>query len=91
MLPQGSSESAPLAPQTDSDLSWDARTGWVQLKTHDALQGNRTVPLCWLPAERRGLPFAVYGCTLVIGARTGAVTILDFTSMLGKIHDTNTS
>jgi hypothetical protein len=88
LLPQGSES---LAPLTDSSLGWDAETGWVQLKTHNALQGNRTVPLCWLPVERRGDRFAVHDHTLVIGAKTGVITILDFISILAKAHDTNTS
>jgi hypothetical protein len=83
--------SASFDPQTDSALGWDVSTGWVQLKVRNSLQENHAVPLCWLPEKRRGDAFAAHDRTVVIGAKTGAITILDFTSMLANVHGIVTS
>jgi hypothetical protein len=47
-------------------------------------QQKTSVPLCWLPPERRESDsiHAVSGSTIVVFARTGAITILDFSAML---------
>jgi hypothetical protein len=87
MLLNGSS----LAQDIDSDLSWDKDTGWVQLKTRHALQAERIISLCWLPMERRGTCFATDGRTLVIGARSGAITILNLAGMLPRLDDSDAS
>jgi WD40 repeat protein len=64
---------------------WYSESGWIMLS-----QRSRThsVRLCWLPNERRGSSFASHNMTAAIGARSGAVTILDFSetiAMLDKV------
>jgi hypothetical protein len=54
-------------------------TGWVM----GSCSGEeKPVRLCWLPTERRGYIHAVWGSTVVIGAHTGVITILDLSAML---------
>jgi hypothetical protein len=90
-LDNSSLDDSSLALDADSDLSYDVNTGWVQLKSPHALQGDRVISLCWLPVERRGDIFATHGHTLVIGAKTGMITILDFAAMLASVSDTDAS
>jgi hypothetical protein len=46
-------------------------SGWLSC----VYAGKRT--LLWLPIERRGLAFAGRGRRVVVGAYSGAVTVLD--------------
>jgi hypothetical protein len=60
-------------------LSFQYTTGWIM----GSWSGEENlVRLCWLPAERRGLIYAVWGSTMVIGAQTGTVTILNLSALL---------
>jgi hypothetical protein len=63
-------------------LSYRDAVAWVM----GSWLGQETpVPLCWLPTHRRGYAQAVSGSTLVIGAYSGAITILDFKAMLAMV------
>jgi hypothetical protein len=60
-------------------------TGWI-LGSRPGEE--KPVYLCWLPTERRGNFFTVYGSTMVVGARTGAITILDLSAVLAMLDQT---
>jgi WD40 repeat protein len=63
---------------------WDQANGWISWGPSD---GTLLLPLCWIPVERRGDAFACHGTKVVLGARGGIITILDFSdviSMLGN-------
>jgi hypothetical protein len=60
-------------------LVWDEATGWISWRTS---QSVLPLPLCWIPVERRGEESASYGNTIVIGARGGIITILDFSDVI---------
>jgi hypothetical protein len=47
--------------------------------------GISSVCLCWLPVQLRGAAFAYHGNTTAIGARQGAVTILDFSEIIASL------
>jgi sugar phosphate permease len=66
-------------------LAWDAITGWVRLKTKAPFEGDGAL-LCWIPTERRGGAHAIWNTTLVLGATSGAITILDFSDMLASFN-----
>jgi hypothetical protein len=64
-------------------LSFQYATGWVM----GSFSGEeKPVRLCWLPTERRGWYHAVWGSTVVVGADTGAITILDLSAMIAMLH-----
>jgi hypothetical protein len=67
-------------PSTEA-LVWNKKSGWI------SWQRSRThsVRLCWLPHERRGSSFASHNMTAAIGARHGAVTILDFSEVIAML------
>jgi hypothetical protein len=69
-------------------IAWDDSTGWISLKREASLE-EADVRLCWLPKERRGRPHAFRHSTMVIGAETGAITILDFSEMLASFNATS--
>jgi hypothetical protein len=69
-------------------IAWDDSTGWVCLKREASLEGA-DVRLCWLPMERRGEIHAIRHNTMVIGAKTGAITVLDFSEMLAEFIATS--
>jgi hypothetical protein len=55
-------------------------TGWITQRKSTSLQ---TVDLCWIPAIRRGDAYAVHrGSTVVFGAYSGAITIIDLRPVL---------
>jgi hypothetical protein len=61
---------------------WDEATGWISWQSsHDTLP----LPLCWIPVERRGRPFACHDTTVVIGTEQGIITILDFSDVLAML------
>jgi hypothetical protein len=59
-------------------FEWN-ETGWISCQ---ASRKGALVRICWLPPNRRGWPFAHNGSHLVIGAKQGAVTIIDFCDVL---------
>jgi hypothetical protein len=63
-------------------LVWNHETGWI---SWERLDGSCPLHLCWLPVERRGESFACYNTTVAIGARQGAVTILDFSDIISML------
>jgi hypothetical protein len=63
-------------------LSIQGSTGWI---TGSWPGEGKLSNLCWLPTEKRGHSHAVYGSTMVIGADTGAITILDLGAVLGML------
>jgi hypothetical protein len=58
---------------------WDEETGWISWQTS---QSALPLPLCWVPVERRGPEFASHCTTIVLGARRGTITILDFSEVI---------
>jgi hypothetical protein len=66
-------------------LSFQHTSGWV---TGSFSGEEKPVRLCWLPTERRGYYYAVWGSTVVIGAETGAITILDLSAMTAMLDHT---
>jgi WD40 repeat protein len=62
-------------------LVWEGKTGWISWRSSN----GSCLPLCWMPVERRGYTFACRGTTAVIGARTGVVTILDFSDVIATL------
>jgi hypothetical protein len=62
-------------------LVWNEESGWISYQRSD----TRLVPLCWLPHERRGEPFASHNLTAAIGGPEGAVTILDFSEFIAML------
>jgi WD40 repeat protein len=72
---------AELQPAPTEALVWDEDSGWISWQCSDL----RSIRLCWLPHERRGMAFASRNKTAVIGARRGAVTILDFSEVIATI------
>jgi hypothetical protein len=66
-------------------LSFDSTTGWV-IRSRSGEE--KPVCLCWLPTDRRGLRHAVWGSTVVVGAETGAITILDLSAMTAMLDHT---
>jgi hypothetical protein len=63
-------------------LSFHHATGWVM----GSCSGKeKPVRLCWLPTDRRGRQHAVWGSTVVVGADTGAITILDLSAMIAML------
>jgi hypothetical protein len=64
-------------------LSFLEATGWIVGRWPG--QKEKAVFLCWLPPARRGR-VAVFGCTVAVGARMGAITILDFSAMLAMFE-----
>jgi hypothetical protein len=67
-------------------LVWEEATGWISWQTSD---GTLPLPLCWIPVERRGYAFACHGTTVVLGARRGIITILDFSDVIAMLGDAN--
>jgi hypothetical protein len=63
---------------------WDETTGWISWQTS---QSALPLPLCWIPVERRGYAFACHGTTIVIGARRGIITILDFSDVIAMLEN----
>jgi hypothetical protein len=57
-------------------FEWDEGLGWISYVTRQ----GRLMPLCWLPEHLRGSEFATHGTTVVMGGRSGSITILDFTN-----------
>jgi hypothetical protein len=53
--------------------------GWVLLRSEDA--GSVPRRICWLPPDRRGDVIAWRGQVVCVGATSGAVTILDFSTI----------
>jgi hypothetical protein len=65
-------------------LIWDHETGWISCQMPGDIN---TIRLCWLPVRLRGAAFAHHGTTAAIGARQGAVTILDFSEIIASLKD----
>jgi hypothetical protein len=67
-------------------LSFQKQTGWIV----GSWPSPKETPilLCWLPIERRGSYHAVFASTVVVSADTGAITILDFSTVLAMLDDT---
>jgi hypothetical protein len=63
-------------------LSFEHRTGWAM---GSCFGKEKPVRLCWLPTERRGEIYAVSGSTVVVGADTGAITILDLSATIAML------
>jgi hypothetical protein len=63
-------------------LSFDHATGWDM---GSCSSEEKLVRLCWLPTDRRGPHHAVWGSTVVVGADTGAITILDLSAMIAML------
>jgi hypothetical protein len=59
-------------------MEWNYGTGWLIWRNTT----GREIHLCWLPTERRGNRFSVHNNTVVIGAETGILTILDMTGTI---------
>jgi WD40 repeat protein len=72
---------AHLPYNTTEALVWNEKSGWISWQRSDLL----SIPLCWLPHERGGGTLASHNKTAVIGARRGAVTILDFSEVIAAI------
>jgi hypothetical protein len=68
---------------TTGTLVWSENVGWISWQPSG---GRRPKLLCWLPVERRGEAFVSYGTTAAIGARQGAVTILDFSDVIALLN-----
>jgi hypothetical protein len=64
-------------------LSFEHETGWVTGSFSGELK--KPVRLWWLPTDRRGRRHAVWGSTVVVGADTGAITILDLSAMIAML------
>jgi hypothetical protein len=80
---QGHSSSIAHTLHTRNEtLLWDMETGWISWQVSD---GTHALPLCWMPAERRGNLFAHHGTTAVIGALQGIITILDFSDVIAML------
>jgi hypothetical protein len=66
--------------RTASLIEFNQYTGWITQRTDMSLQ---IVDLCWIPPVRRGDEYAVHhGSKVVIGARWGAITIIDLRPVL---------
>jgi hypothetical protein len=65
---------------------WDEATGWISWQTPDRIH---SLPLCWIPIERRGRAFAYHGTTVVMGAKLGIITILDFSDVIAMLGNTD--
>jgi hypothetical protein len=63
-------------------LSVQYATGWVM---GSCSSEEKLVRLCWLPTDRRGEIYAVWGSTVVVGADTGAITILDLSATIAML------
>jgi hypothetical protein len=63
-------------------LSFERTTGWVMGSCSNE---EKLIRLCWLPTERRGYYYAVWGSALVVGAHTGTITILDLSAMIAML------
>jgi WD40 repeat protein len=78
-LPSTNGFAAPVFPvHPTSTFAFDGGSGWL-LGTRDASAGSLR-RLCMVPAHRRPFrskAFAFHGCKVVMGAESGAVTILD--------------
>jgi WD40 repeat protein len=72
---------AELQPAHTEALVWSNKSGWISWQR----SRTRLVRLCWLPHELRGSSFAFHNMTAAIGARNGAVTILDFSEVIATI------
>jgi hypothetical protein len=64
---------AELQPIPTEALVWSEKSGWISWQRFDL----HSIRLCWLPHELRGESFASHNMTAAIGARHGAVTILE--------------
>jgi hypothetical protein len=61
-------------------ITFNEDTGWITKRTD---MSSPTVDLCWIPQVRRGYAYAVHrGSKVVIGARWGAITIIDLLPVL---------
>jgi hypothetical protein len=61
-------------------IEFDEDTGWITKRTD---MSSPTVDLCWIPQIRRGEQYAVHSDSkVVIGARWGAITIIDLRPVL---------
>jgi hypothetical protein len=70
-------------PQTHTEaFMWSEETGWISWQRSEV----GTLPLCWLPVDRRGGSFATHGFMAAIGAQQGAVTILDFSDVIAILQ-----
>jgi hypothetical protein len=63
-------------------LLFERTTGWIM---GSCSSKEKPVRLCWLPTERRGYCHAVWGSAVVVGAETGAITILDLGAMIAML------
>jgi WD40 repeat protein len=81
---QLTSEEGPIADlllTPTEALVWNEASGWISWQCSNL----RSVRLCWLPQECRGKPFACHNMTVVIGAQSGALTILDFSEVIAML------
>jgi WD40 repeat protein len=78
-IPQPSSD---LSVPDHPVLSLDGQTGWVTVHSPMCKQ---ELKLSWLPKERRGWTKASKH-TLVVGAPSGAVTIMSFAKVIHAMH-----
>jgi WD40 repeat protein len=72
-IKSGPDPSPTLAPRAIVAFQVDDTTGWVWRVTPSGTLQR----LCWLPKQYRGDEIASHGQTMCIGARSGAITILD--------------
>jgi WD40 repeat protein len=69
---------------THAVLSWDHWTGWLSY----ILDSKISVPLCWLPMERRGPAWTVIrGWMVAVGGQGGNVTMLDLTDTIERLQN----
>jgi WD40 repeat protein len=69
---------APDSPRCDRFKLGHDDDGWIsRISTRNSWQR-----LCWLPGELRGDELAYHGQTVCIGAKSGAITILDFSRVI---------
>jgi hypothetical protein len=83
MEPKSSWLTVDLPHTCTEAFTWIEETGWISWRPSD---GACSVRLCWLPLERRGESFSWHGRKVVIGARQGAVTILDFLEVVTMLE-----
>jgi WD40 repeat protein len=69
---------------TPAVISWNHLTGWLSCGA--ASDSKTSLPLCWLPVERRG-PAAFHGWIVAVGGPDGNVTMLDMTDTIEDLQN----
>jgi hypothetical protein len=69
-------------------ISFDKNSGWITMQSPKSAADQQTTTLCFLPAELRGLCFAIHNeRTIVIASdSTHQLTIIDLGPMLDMLR-----